>query len=101
MVCKKCEAKLTSLATPSTFKDAPGSSTSSSSGRRVNENKLLTSRKKGTSGSNPYQHNCKICKSITAGPKHKYCQGCSYKNGICAMCGVQILDTRNYRQSMK
>ena len=25
------------------------------------------------------------------------CQQCAYKKGICAMCGIKILDTKNYR----
>ncbi len=29
----------------------------------------------------------------------KYCQGCAYSKGICAMCGKQILDVKNYKQS--
>ena len=29
----------------------------------------------------------------------KYCQGCAYAKGICAMCGKKILDTKNYKQS--
>ena len=28
-----------------------------------------------------------------------YCQECAYKKGICAMCGVKILKTKNYKQS--
>jgi len=61
---------------------------------------------------------CKICKSTIHQPGSTYCQGlyskktcefirlkfwiylgCSYKLGICAMCGVKILQTKNYRQS--
>ncbi|OOV80327.1 hypothetical protein BTA35_0217135 [Oceanospirillum linum] len=25
--------------------------------------------------------------------------GCAYKLGICTMCGVKVLQTKNYRQS--
>jgi len=41
---------------------------------------------------------CKLCKSALHQPGH-YCQACSYKKGICAMCGVKILDTKFYKQS--
>ena len=27
----------------------------------------------------------------------KYCQECAYKDGICKMCGIKILDTKFYR----
>ncbi len=59
---------------------------------------------------------CKLCKGSIHQPGSTYCQGlllyfywlyewllfvvgCSYKLGICGMCGVKILQTKNYRQS--
>jgi hypothetical protein len=31
---------------------------------------------------------------LHAAAAYKYCQGCSYQKGLCAMCGKQILDTK-------
>jgi len=31
--------------------------------------------------------------------KFLFVLGCAYKLGICSMCGVKILQTKNYRQS--
>lgn len=31
----------------------------------------------------------------------RYCHACAYSKGLCAMCGVQILDTKSYKQSNK
>lgn len=30
-----------------------------------------------------------------------YCHACAYSKGLCALCGVQILDTKSYKQSAK
>ena len=39
-----------------------------------------------------------VCKgSISQG--YQYCQPCSYHKGMCAMCGIPILDTKGYKQS--
>lgn len=76
-----------------------GSSNQTGSGRKVNENKLLTSKKNRF---NPYQDKfdkCRLCKSVVHQPNSKYCQECAYKKGICAMCGVKILKTKDYKQS--
>ncbi|KAL9954342.1 hypothetical protein ACROYT_G041866 [Oculina patagonica] len=50
---------------------------------------------------NPYStfNKCKICKQTVHQAHSHYCQGCAYKKGICAMCGKQVLDTSNYRQT--
>ena len=74
-------------------------SASQSCGRKVNENKLLTSKK---ARFNPYQDNfekCRICRTKVHQIKAHYCQECAYKKGICAMCGIKILKTKNYKQS--
>lgn len=59
---------------------------------------------------------CRICKSKVHQLGSRYCQGCAYKKvcaarlrlsprlvvvcqGICAMCGIKILATKNYNQS--
>ncbi|KAI8824418.1 PDZ-binding protein [Fimicolochytrium jonesii] len=110
MVCKKCEKKLSTLATTdpfasknsSTSSSKPSSSSTpstSTSTRKLNENKLLSSKKSGKF--NPYAAKCKVCKQTVHQAGRHYCQGCAYKNGICAMCGVQILDTAGYKMASK
>ncbi|KAI9016276.1 PDZ-binding protein [Phycomyces nitens] len=92
MVCTKCEKKLVSMAAPDKWKEGSTNSVAGSSGRKLNQNKLLF---------NPYESKCKICKAKLHQIKAHYCQACSYKKGICAMCGKQVLDTTNYKQSSK
>ncbi|CAI7933936.1 unnamed protein product [Closterium sp. NIES-54] len=41
---------------------------------------------------------CIICKQQLH-QEGKYCHLCSYKKGVCAMCGKQVLDTSMYKQS--
>ncbi|KAJ3055261.1 hypothetical protein HK097_011063 [Rhizophlyctis rosea] len=99
MVCKKCEKKLGTLATPDKWKDGSRNADTGSSGRKLNENKLLSSKAKNRFA--PYEAKCKICKSRVHQQGSHYCQQCAYKNGICAMCGVQVLDTTQYKMSSK
>jgi hypothetical protein len=98
MVCKKCEKKLDVLITPDTWKSGSKNTVTGSAGRRLNENKLLT---KGKNAHNPMglDAKCKNCKKMLHNPKMRYCQPCSYKNGICAGCGVQTLDVTFYKQT--
>lgn len=42
---------------------------------------------------------CRICQSKIHLEGAYYCQGCSYKKGICGMCGKKIISTKSYRQS--
>ncbi|KGL85679.1 Cysteine-rich PDZ-binding protein, partial [Tinamus guttatus] len=53
-----------------------------SGGRKLNENKALTSKK---ARFDPYGKNkfaiCRICKSSVHQPGSHYCQGCAYKKG--------------------
>jgi len=120
MVCEKCELrghifgrrrpgeanwsssgekKLGTVITPDTWKDG-ARNTTESGGRKLNENKALTSKK---ARFDPYGKNkfstCRICKSSVHQPGSHYCQGCAYKKGICAMCGKKVLDTKNYKQT--
>uniref|UniRef100_A0A8D0DZ74 Cysteine-rich PDZ-binding protein n=3 Tax=Sauria TaxID=32561 RepID=A0A8D0DZ74_SALMN len=99
MVCEKCEKKLGTVITPDTWKDG-ARNTTESGGRKLNENKALTSKK---ARFDPYGKNkfaiCRICKSSVHQPGSHYCQGCAYKKGICAMCGKKVLDTKNYKQT--
>ncbi|KAG8998237.1 hypothetical protein FRB94_006977 [Tulasnella sp. JGI-2019a] len=94
MVCKKCEKKLSKLAAPDP------SQASTSSNRRIGENKLLT--RQGANGKNkPYDRKCKDCKQTVSQNSAKYCHGCAYKKGLCSMCGKQIQDTTMYTMSSK
>ena len=98
MVCEKCTKKLGKVITPDTWKDG-ARNTTEGGGREINENKALTSRK---ARFNPYTskfEKCRICKTVVHQAGSYYCQGCAYKKGICAMCGVKILDTKSYRQT--
>ncbi|CAJ0843525.1 3796_t:CDS:2, partial [Entrophospora sp. SA101] len=54
--------------------------------RKLNENKLLS--KPGKNRFKPYENKCKVCKSRVHQEHAHYCQGCAYKQGICAMCAV-------------
>ncbi|XP_065174510.1 cysteine-rich PDZ-binding protein-like [Sycon ciliatum] len=115
MVCSKCEKKLGTVACPDKWRDgarnvvrpkASGSASasaaaSSSSGgptRKLGENKLLSGRK---TRFQPYAkfEKCKVCKQAVHQQGSHYCQGCSYKLGICAMCGKQMVDVKNYKQT--
>ncbi|XP_013204475.1 cysteine-rich PDZ-binding protein isoform X1 [Microtus ochrogaster] len=79
MVCEKCEKKLGRVITPDTWKDG-ARNTTESGGRKLNENKALTSKK---ARFDPYGKNkfstCRICKSSVHQPGSHYCQGCAYK----------------------
>ncbi|GAA5874405.1 hypothetical protein JCM3774_005028 [Rhodotorula dairenensis] len=44
---------------------------------------------------------CQVCKTVVARPGAKFCQGCAYKKGVCAMCGKEILDTKMYKQTTR
>ncbi|KAF8331682.1 PDZ-binding protein [Cantharellus anzutake] len=96
MVCTKCEKKLSKLAAPDPFQ--PSSST-----RTVGENKLAVKGRPGTSTKRftPYGSKCKDCKSNTTQNQAKYCHGCAFKRGACAICGKKILDTSGYAMSNK
>ncbi len=97
MVCEKCEKKLGKVITPDVWK-AGARNTTESGGRAINENKALTSKARSSPYSTKFEK-CRICKTVVHQAGSYYCQGCAYKKGICAMCGVKILDTKNYRQT--
>ncbi|XP_063749933.1 cysteine-rich PDZ-binding protein isoform X1 [Eleginops maclovinus] len=96
---EKCEKKLGKVITPDTWKDG-ARNTTEGGGRKLNENKILTSKK---ARFDPYSKTgfatCRICRSSVHQSGSHYCQGCAYKKGICAMCGKKVLDTKNYRQT--
>ncbi|KAI9591362.1 PDZ-binding protein [Syncephalis fuscata] len=97
MVCKKCEKKLGKIACPEVWKEGSRNAKLGKD-RKLNENKLLNKSKNRLV---PYENKCRLCKSRVHQDKAHYCQGCSYKKGICAMCGVRILDISGYKQSSK
>ncbi|KAI8900377.1 PDZ-binding protein [Globomyces pollinis-pini] len=100
MVCQKCEKKQDSaLITPDTWKEGSRSSAVGSAGRKLNENKLLSSKNKNKFA--PYEKPCRLCKKKLHQKGMNYCQNCSYKKGICSMCGISILDVTKYKQSTK
>ncbi|KAJ4456987.1 putative cysteine-rich PDZ-binding protein [Paratrimastix pyriformis] len=89
MVCEKCEAKLRSVAAPERWRE--GSRNIAGQGRRIGGNKLAERRFV------PINAHCIVCHAQLS-QNYKYCQFCAYKNGLCAMCGARILDTRPYKQ---
>eukprot|EP00055_Hartaetosiga_balthica_P005773 m.17465 g.17465 ORF g.17465 m.17465 type:complete len:99 (-) comp4786_c1_seq1:881-1177(-) len=97
MVCEKCEKKLTTIEAPDKWKDGARNTTSSDKGK-IGANKLLKGKKNKM---NPYDtfRKCKICKCKVHQKHAHYCQGCAYKIGICAMCGKQIIDTKDLKQT--
>lgn len=102
MVCEKCEVKLTKIITPDTWKEG-ARNTLESGGRLINENKLLTQKSNlliatGSSKVSQYK-DCRICKLKLHQLGAYYCQQCSYKKGICSMCGVKIAKVAQYNQS--
>jgi len=92
MVCGKCEKKLSKVACPDKWKD--GSNNTNETGRKLNENKMLSTKKRWA----PYSKQCTVCKASLQ-PEYSYCQKCAYVKGLCAMCGKQVLDTKGYKQS--
>ncbi|KAI9337553.1 microtubule-associated protein CRIPT-domain-containing protein [Obelidium mucronatum] len=104
MVCTKCEKKLGTLIHAEMRKANDGQSSSSSASAsgakgRGAGNTLLSKKNKNKFA--PYETRCKLCKTRVHQEGSHYCQNCSYKNGICAMCGVKILDTKLYKQTAK
>lgn len=98
MVCEKCEKKLGKVITPDPWKSG-ARNTTESGGRKVNENKALTSAKSRVDPYGQTLRPCRICRTKVHQLGSHYCQACAYKKGICAMCGKKLLDTKNYKQS--
>ncbi|UPQ99864.1 OCRE domain-containing protein [Chloropicon primus] len=101
MVCKNCEEKLGRVAAPDTWK-AGARNTMESGGRKVGENKLL-SRKlaaggMGATGGGP-RRRCVDCGQACHQDQATLCHVCAYSKGVCAICGVKILDTTFYRMT--
>jgi len=100
MVCEKCEkkGKLGKVITPDPWK-AGASNITDNGGRKVGENKFLTAKKNRFNPTQAEFKKCRICKQKVHQPGSHYCQGCAYKKGICAMCGIKIIKTKDYKQS--
>ncbi|XP_055919211.1 cysteine-rich PDZ-binding protein [Eupeodes corollae] len=98
MVCEKCEAKLSKIITPDPWK-AGARNTTKPGGRKVNENKALTSAREKASPMSRSLAPCRICRQKVYQAGSHYCQSCAYKKGICAMCGKKLMDTKMYKQS--
>ncbi|GAX74001.1 hypothetical protein CEUSTIGMA_g1451.t1 [Chlamydomonas eustigma] len=100
MVCSKCEKKLAKNApsAPDPWK-AGASNTMAGGGRKINENKML-SKKDRYSPYGAAGKKCATCKSML-NKDGMFCHTCAYTKGVCEMCGVQIQDTKNYKQSNK
>lgn len=97
MVCDKCEKKLSKHPCQDTWKSG-SRNTIESGGRKLNENKVLSTSKRWK----PYGAACKLCKSSVQDGSYKYCQKCAYAKALCAMCGKQMIDTKElkrYKQS--
>ncbi|KAI1302347.1 Cysteine-rich PDZ-binding protein [Halotydeus destructor] len=107
MVCSSCQKKLGKVITPDPWKSG-ARNTTEGGGRKLNENKALTSKKRyspytastsSSSSSSSSFERCRICKQKIHQPGSYYCQSCAYQKGICAMCGKKLMDTKNYAQS--
>merc|ERR1712168_1691615 len=97
MVCEKCQKKLGKVITPDPWKSG-ARNTTEGGGRKIGENKALTSKKNRFSPYGSFEK-CRICKCSVHQQGSHYCQSCAYKKGMCSMCGKQVTDTKNYRQS--
>ena len=96
MVCEDCQKKLGRVITPDVWK-AGARNTLESGGRRIGENKLLGSKRfdPGRGGN----AKCTVCFQNALNQDALFCQPCAYSKGVCAMCGVKVLDTSGYRMS--
>lgn len=99
MVCEKCEKKLGTVITPDTWKDG-ARNTTESGGRKLNENKALTSKKQGLIRmeriSSPLAEFVKV---LYTSRVLIIARAVPTKRSICAMCGKKVLDTKNYKQT--
>ncbi|XP_016924131.3 cysteine-rich PDZ-binding protein [Drosophila suzukii] len=95
MVCEKCEAKLSKVSAPNPWR----TSTAPAGGRKINENKALSSARERYNPIGTALAPCRICRQKVHQMGAHYCQACAYKKAICAMCGKKIMNTKNYKQS--
>eukprot|EP00742_Colponemidia_sp_Colp-10_P006646 GILJ01007125.1.p1 GENE.GILJ01007125.1~~GILJ01007125.1.p1 ORF type:complete len:116 (-),score=4.91 GILJ01007125.1:124-432(-) len=100
MVCTKCEKKLAKLVVPDKWKDGARNTTGGrDEGRKVGGNMLLAKKQRYQPYAVSVESRCKKCSAKLHQQGSSYCQTCAYKKGVCAMCGVKVLDTSMYKQS--
>ncbi|KAH9951212.1 microtubule-associated protein CRIPT-domain-containing protein [Amylocystis lapponica] len=99
LTCMCAHQKTSKLAAPDPFKSTSQSIKDGS--RKIGENKLLSRPGSSKNRFQPYQGKCRDCKSTVTQNKAKYCHGCAYKRGVCAICGKKVLDTSGYVMSAK
>ncbi|CAG9466815.1 unnamed protein product [Pedinophyceae sp. YPF-701] len=99
MVCTKCEKKLRKLGCQDVWK-AGAQNTVKSGGVKLGANKLLKPKHTKISKKGDLDTvKCETCKKGLLDRNYKFCNGCAYRKGVCAMCGKKILDTALYNQS--
>ncbi|KAI3365116.1 hypothetical protein L3Q82_010236, partial [Scortum barcoo] len=90
------EKKLGKVITPDTWKDG-ARNTTEGGGRKLNENKILTSKK---ARFDPYSKTgfatCRICKSSVHQSGSHYCQGCAYKKGMNSLTIYLVLSSMKW-----
>lgn len=91
------EKKLVKIATPDPWK-VGSRAAGMKAKKRLNENKLLTGGKGRYHPQSGVFKKCRICGQSVHQPEAYYCQSCAFKKGICAMCGVRLVDTTKYNQ---
>ena len=104
MVCDTCQTKLKKSSQMDMFKGGSADGKSHKIGRhgddrQLNENKLLSKNrfgnmKSGLKGGG--SKNCRLCKGMLHANQELYCQHCAFKNGLCTMCGVKVMNTSMY-----
>ncbi|EDS33373.1 HSPC139 [Culex quinquefasciatus] len=92
MVCEKCEKKLGKVITPDPWKTG-ARNTTEGGGRKINENKALSSAK---TRFNPIGPDLQAKDSPS---RKSLLPAVRVQKGICAMCGKKLIDVKNYRQS--
>eukprot|EP01128_Nolandella_sp_AFSM9_P008776 TRINITY_DN5451_c0_g1_i1.p1 TRINITY_DN5451_c0_g1~~TRINITY_DN5451_c0_g1_i1.p1 ORF type:complete len:108 (+),score=7.76 TRINITY_DN5451_c0_g1_i1:23-325(+) len=96
MVCDKCKEKLKPLNHTAPWKEGATNRNPSSGGTKA-KNKLIEHRRTRKLKGEPFRAFCRICKQTVTHEGHRFCQECSYKNGICSRCGIKVLDTKVYK----
>nr|PVC51464.1 CRIPT protein [Theileria orientalis] len=90
MPCKKCESKLTNLATPDVKRDGNKCA--------VRVNKLIEKKTKKDK-LEAKGNQCKVCK-VFLHINGKYCNSCAYKQGRCHICGKKMVDVSKHLMSL-
>ena len=104
MVCDKCEKKMTKVIVQDTWKDGARNTIGGKDGGKSIGGTSSIKRLRTTSARftpTRVAKKCRICLNSLPSQKHYYCQPCSYKKGICAMCGKKIVDTTSFKMSSR